>query len=616
MSILQPKDKNITLRPYQVDIIEQCNATRHDTLIMAPTGAGKTVMAKEIARHEINNGGTVLIVAPKTTLMDQTVEAFHELSPAVIHGEKEYDPGLNLFVSTVQTAHRRDLGFTPTMIIIDEIHYGFEGKMIKALLNDFKGRLVGLSATPYDAEGHIIEGFELVIDDYDLKYMITEGYLVPPICYKPVTVDLKGIRSTNGDYNVGDLDKKFNNIESVTQVISATKAMILNREQTIVFCINIKHSEAMAMAYNEAGVVCKAMHSNLSMDEREDILREFKAGDIQVLTNPDMLTTGFDHPPVDTIVLARATQSQNLYKQIIGRALRQYTNKHNAVILDCAGVIDTLGMPLEPIRPRNANVQEHTVKHCSSCESSSVYRRTMEDKSYWRCAECGHDEEVESQLAYQCEDCNLVFGEDAKFKAHDKSLYLVCSCGHETLISVSTSEEDLESLFDETLTEVVTARVTKQYISWLIEACGPAFITQYDTIRQITAVQEYIKIHPNRINSFVPTRKLHDHWRIIPKEYEESMQPKSIKDFEDDFMASSSVRDAVKTLNELMISKGMKPLENEVMSTVYIQLKNCKMPGVEARTVTRLKNLYKKGESVANIKSFIPYICQSKMLAS
>ena len=607
-------NSKIALRPYQIDIIDRCVSSDEDTLIQAPTGSGKTVMAKEIARHEVEAGGKVLIIAPKLTLLDQIAETFNAMEPEIIHGKKDYDSGHNLFVSTIQTAHKRDLGFEPTLIIIDEIHYGFNGKMIEKLLSDYSGRIVGLSATPYDSGGCVIEGFSKIIDIYDLKYMIIEGYLVPPVCYKPVTVNLKGIKVDRGDYSLSDLDKKFNNIESVSQVVAATKAMVLNREQAIAFCINIKHSEAMADAYSAAGVPARAVHSKLPTQERESIIDDFKAGKIKMLTNPDMLTTGFDHPPVDTIVLARATQSQNLYKQIVGRALRQDRNKENAVILDCAGVIDNLGLPLDPIRPRNTSIQEYSVKKCSACESSNVYRRVMKDKVYWRCAECGNDEEIESQLFYQCEACNLVFGADASFKAHNESLYLVCTCEHETLISTSTSEEELESLFDETLVEIITARVTTQYLAWLIEAAGPTFITKYETIKQINAVQQYIKMYPNRINSFTPFRKLYDGWRIIPKGQEEKLQPKSIKDFEDAFMSSATVQAATKTLNELMIAKGMKPLSNELLSTLSIQLRNCMLPGIEAKTVTRLKNLYKKGENIANIQSFVPYICKNQML--
>lgn len=606
--------EKITLRPYQADIIEQCVSSVEDTLIQAPTGSGKTIVAKEIAKHEIKNGGKVLVIVPKLTLLNQVMETFSSMNPTIIHGKKDYDFTHNLFVSTIQTAYKRDLGFEPTLILIDEIHYGFSGEMIRRLLDDYCGRLIGLSATPYNVEGYVIQGFSKIVNKYDLKYLIVEGYLVPPICYKPITVALQGVRTDKGDYNIGDLDKKFNNIESVTQVVSATKSMIRNREQTLVFCINIRHSEAMAAAYNNVGIPAKAIHSKQSMAERELILKNFKEGKIKILTNTNMLTTGFDHPYVDTIVLARATKSQNLYRQIVGRALRQHTSKDNAVILDCAGVIDNLGLPLEPIRLKDLYQGESVVKYCSFCQSSSIYRKTIKDKAYWHCTKCGRDEEISSQPTYLCEACNLVFGMDAKFRGHKESLYLVCTCGHETLISKSTSKEELDSLFDETLVEIVTTRVTMQYLSWLVESFGLAFIANYDTLKQLTAIQKYIKMYPNRINSFAPSRKLYDGWRVIPREQEEQLQSQSIKDLEDDFMSSKRLSDAVRTLNELIVAKGMKPLKEETISTLNIQLKDRMVLDTEERIVTQLKFLYKEGKSIENIKNFIPDIWEIGML--
>jgi len=348
--LLAPDETKIILRPYQSDIINRSNEAKSSVLIEAPTGAGKSVMASHIARYEIDQGGTVLIVAPKTTLLEQLADTFKDLSPQIIHGAKDYDNSHSVFVSTLQTAHKRDLGFTPTMILIDEVHYGFSGKMIEQLLKDLTGKLIGLSATPYDKQGRPLQGFSLHINDYDLRYMIDKGYLVPPISYAPVKVDLSNIRTTAGDYNQQDLDAKFNNIESVMQVVDATKAMIQERKQALVFCITIKHAEAMADAYNDAGVTARAIHSQLSKDEQSEIMQGFKCGDIKLLSNPDMLTTGFDHPPTDTVILARATKSQNLYKQMVGRALRLSDNKRDAVLLDCAGVINDLGLPTEPIK--------------------------------------------------------------------------------------------------------------------------------------------------------------------------------------------------------------------------------------------------------------------------
>ena len=87
------------------------------------------------------------------------------------------------------------------MIMIDEVHFGFSGKMIKMLLEDFNGRLIGLSATPYDQNSKYIEGFNKHISEYNLNYMFKYNYLVQPICYAPVKVDLSHVTVQAGDYN-------------------------------------------------------------------------------------------------------------------------------------------------------------------------------------------------------------------------------------------------------------------------------------------------------------------------------------------------------------------------------------------------------------------------------
>lgn len=136
----------LLLRPYQYSIAKTVQNSQGSVLVEAPTGAGKSVIACEIAKNEIEKGGIVLIVAPKIILLEQLQKTFNNLKPQTIHGPKDYDATHSIFISTLQTAHKRELGFEPTMIMIDEVHFGFSGKMIKMLLDDFTGRLIGLSA--------------------------------------------------------------------------------------------------------------------------------------------------------------------------------------------------------------------------------------------------------------------------------------------------------------------------------------------------------------------------------------------------------------------------------------------------------------------------------------
>jgi superfamily II DNA or RNA helicase len=614
--LLRPKMK---LRPYQADIVEQTSKAKGSVLVELPTGGGKSIIAKEIIKREVAQGGKVLIVAPKITLLEQLANTFDELNPQIIHGKKDYDKKHNVFVSTLQTAYKRDLGFTPTTILIDEVHFGFTGKMIKQLLDSFKGKLVGLSATPYDKQGKPLQGFDTHLNQYDIDYMISNGYLVPIISYQPIKVDLKGIRTTAGDYNIQDLDQKFNNIESVMQVVDATKQKIIDRNQTIVFCITIKHAEAVAKAYNEAGIKAMAIHSHLTKDEQAKALEAFKSGDIKVLISVDMATTGFDHPPADTIVLARATKSQNLYKQMVGRVLRLAPNKHNAVLLDCAGVISDLGLPTQKIRPKcKLDTIEANKSKCSECESTRVYRTIKDDVAYKVCAECGYREKIESQKVYECENCGQCYGNNAKFTAIEDKLYLECDCGYLTIVSQATTHSELKAIFDKELVEQIKRRVIATYCTYLIDKFGTSFIFSNEVKRQIQAIELSIEQYPEVATQATPQRigkrvsLSPDKWRLIDKIKEDKLLPKD-DTTEAVFYATKNFKDAVKHLNILLKRNGKPQLKEWVINKTMEQIKGSKVQGIEAMTVQRLKNLYSNKKDCNTIDTFVPYIEQQKV---
>lgn len=613
--ILKNQNDKFELRPYQADIVERAAKAKGSVLIELATGGGKSIIAKEIIKRETDQGGIALIVAPKITLLEQLAETFNELQPQIIHGAKDYDKDHNVFVSTLQTAHKRKLGFTPTMILIDETHYGFSGKMIKQLLDSFKGKVVGLSATPYDKQGKTLEGFKTHLNDYSLEYMINNGYLVPMISYQPVKVNLKGIRTTAGDYNMQDLDQKFNNIESVMQVVDATKQKILDRNQSLVFCITIKHCEAMAQAYNDAGVSAMAIHSQLTKDEQLKAMTAFKSGDIKVLTNADMLTTGFDHPPTDTIILARATKSQNLYKQMVGRVLRLAPSKHDAVLLDCAGVISNLGLPTTPIKP----MQEHEAIEakqsvCSECASKRVYRTIKNNTAYKVCAECGHHEESESQTGYECAECGKIHGNDANFEADHGKLYLVCECGHETIVSEATTHDELQAIFDKRMIETLQRRATATYCTWLINNHGTMFIFRDEVKRQIAAINNFIVQHPETATGVSVekiSKRISDSpydWRLLSERDEAKYLPTDTKTIEASFYNAKSFIRAVNDINALLEAKGKAPLKGWVIDKTVQQIQDSRVQGIELMTVKRLKNMYSNGKDCNSIDTFIPYI--------
>jgi len=621
-------EKVFELRPYQTHIIHQAKVAESSVLIEAPTGSGKSVMASEIAKDETVKGGKVLIVAPKIILLEQLQETFAALDPQIIHGAKDYNTEHNVFISTLQTAYKRELGFEPTMILIDEVHHGFSGKMIEQLLKNFKGRLIGLSATPYDQNGLPLSGFDLHIDEYDVKYMLVNGYLVPPVSYAPVKVDLKGITTVAGDYSQSELDQRFNTHSDIMKIVEHTKEKIMQSKAALIFCINIDHAAAIAKIYNGQGVPTRAIHSNLSKAEQKEIMTAYKSGEIKLLANPMLLTTGFDYPATDCIVLARATRSQNLYKQLVGRALRLSKGKTQAMILDCAGVIDNLGLPTDPIDVK-MQIGSNKKSVCESCESERLYRKVLKNRTYMVCADCGAQREVE-QKATECEKCGIILGKDASFFIENEQLYVICSsCEHHTLVSVTDSQEQMREIFDSSYVEALQKKAVLTILEYWMNEYGSAFILQKKVTEHLKAFHVYITRHPDlfvaadsydirRIKDFNQSRiedpNMDDNtymtrgghnWRLFGKEMEEHLLYAGIADLQHLLRISQSLQESFALVNKIRSEKGEELIEDEFIDSVMSRVKKSSLDGINAMTNKRLKDIYFEGGSLSELKDFV-----------
>ncbi len=604
-------------RPYQTDIINIATDAKGSVLIESPTGSGKTYMAKQIIQNEIKNNGKALIVAPKINLLDQMADTFIDLAPQIIHGQKDYNPEHNVFVSTLQTAYQRELGFTPSMILIDETHYGFTGKMINKLLDGFDGKVVGLSATPYDKKGNPLEGFGTHINKYNVDYMIKHEYLTPVISYKPVKVNLKGIRKTAGDYNLGDLDERFNKPDAVFQVVNATKDLISDRKHTLVFCITIAHAKVMRDAFIDAGITSATIHSKMTIEERDMAMAGFKDGTYKVLTNVDVLTTGFDFPATDTIVLARPTQSQNLYKQIVGRGMRPAEGKSHMVLLDCAGVISNLGLPTKPIvaRANQKDDDERGDVKCKNCGSTSTRIVHEEEVRMRECLACGFMETLEDpHEGYTCSSCHAVYGAEAKLIAIDSKVYLDCDCGHRTIISEETEETELEELIDPTTAEMMAKRAIKTYTDVMLDMNGiPGIITDIFSLT-VRAIERSMHKAPASIIDLTREYMVGE----ISK-YGYLLSEDELLDYlgstentkeilEDDLEGASTFNSAIKAYNELAVMTGNKIMSKEIVTKVKADIKTSKRSNMSQLCASRIKNIYRDKISPERMKGFVPYI--------
>jgi len=620
--ILLKQDKtSFELRPYQKNIIEDTSAANGSVLIEAPTGSGKSVMANEIAKNEIEKGGIVLIVAPKIILLEQLQDTFTELSPQIIHGAKDYNKKHSVFISTIQTAHKRDLGFEPTMILIDEVHFGFSGKMIKELLSGFNGRLIGLSATPYDERGEALQGFDLHINKYNLRYMLENKYLVHPKCYAPLKVDLSNVSMVGADYNQADLNSEFNNLESILQIVESTKDMIFERKASLIFCINISHSEAMAKAYTDAGIPTKAIHSKLNKEEQKTILNEYKSGKLKMLANPMMLTTGFDHPITDTIILARATKSQNLYRQMVGRSLRLSEHKEDAVILDCSNVISNLGLPTDDIKKRDTSISKG-IRICSKCESEKLYKRVKDNKAYMQCSDCGNIE-MAMENGYDCEVCGLVHTNNAVFKTIDRSLYLICNeCEHETLVSESASREEMSLIFDSSYIDGLKKKVTLAFFSYLMEKKNPEFVLEVEVSKHIKVIQTLVVKEPSIFididshqfswyeivegdNEYVWARNFEKEWRLFEQNWEDEILNEGLKNLNQKIKDSGSIKNTIELIEKVSETTEESLLKSLDIESLLKDIRRSKIKNIDNMCNKRLKDLYFANEDLVQMDGFV-----------
>ena len=432
----------IELRDYQLDIVNQTLNSNKSTLIQIPTGGGKTLIAKEIIADLVEKLNLqVLFVAPKIILMEQTAEVFKSLNPHIVHGIHQYDTNHKVLVSTIQTASKRDIN--PDVIIIDEVHYGYEGKMIERLIKDKPNtRIIGLSATPYDKNGNQLQGFELILDKYDLKYMVENKYLVNIESQVLTKIrNLDRVKMIGGDYNTQELSKIVSDNKTILEIVGSTAEHIQKYKKAIVFAVDINHAELLTKSYQKKGFNAKVLHSKLNEKEQENELKEFKEGQTKILVSVAMLTTGFDMPDADVAIIARPTKSQNLYKQMVGRVLRLAPNKTHALLLDCGNIIENLGMPLDPIKAIQKKEIANNQQQCEYCESNNLKLKHKDNKSFWECEDCGHTKDIEHGV-YKCKLCGKFYTHNAKFSINNNKLWLNCDiCPHPTLISEYTGSE-------------------------------------------------------------------------------------------------------------------------------------------------------------------------------
>ena len=355
---------NLPLREYQRTAIDKIRDA-WDTgvqrpAVVLPTGAGKTVIFSHLAREILKDrkGGNVLILVHREELATQTVAKLHAIAPhlsvGVVKAERD-EVDADVIVGSVQTLRKSArLERLPkiTAVIVDECHHATADSYVKILryvgcMDVESGTpAVGFTATmgrddAKTAKVGLGDIWQKIIFSMDILDMIPDGYLVDPRGIM-VTIDgmsLAEAKIVKGDFSESSLSDLLLDADAQHTVAQAYAEHAKDRKG-LLFAPTVKAAHAFADAFNAAGITTEVVHGSMSADDRRFVLKRFASGETQVLSNCMVLTEGFDQPDASAVVIARPTRSASLYVQMVGRVLRPFPGKADALVLDVVGATE------------------------------------------------------------------------------------------------------------------------------------------------------------------------------------------------------------------------------------------------------------------------------------
>ena len=383
-----------TLRPYQQQARERIHAEWENghtrTLLVLPTGTGKTIVFASVAADQVRAGDRVLILAHRGELLEQAADKLQRSTGLVSAVEKADATCLNTWfrvvVGSVQTLQRtaRLERFSHDYfgtIIIDEAHHAITDGYRRILDYFGSAKVLGVTATPDRGDmRNLGEVFDSLAFEYKLTDAIKEGYLCRIMAQTiPLKLDISSVTMSGGDYAVGDLGTA---LDPYLEQIAAEMAQRCKGRKTVVFLPLIKTSQKFRDLLNSHGF--RAAEVNGQSTDRKEVLADFDAGKYNVLCNSMLLTEGWDCPSVDCVVVLRPTKVRSLYSQMVGRGTRLSPGKSDLLLLDFLWMTDKH----ELCRPADL-----------VCEDRAVARQMTENL-----AQTGCPEDIEKAAVQASED--------------------------------------------------------------------------------------------------------------------------------------------------------------------------------------------------------------------
>ena len=325
-------------------------------LYQLPTGGGKTVVFSEIARRFIEQfNKTVIILTHRKELCTQTSSTLKKIGVQnrIINSTSgNFKTDSHCYVAMVETLRNRikskkvkvqDVG----LVIIDEAHHN----SFRKLMGNFKNAcIIGVTATPFssDVSKPMKKHYKSLIIGENIASLIADGFLAQPQSFV-YEVELNTLKTgIHGDYTVSSSNELYSSQPMLDLLLRAYQENT-NGKKTLIFNNGIETSLKVQEAFESAGIAIRHLDNKTPNEERKEILQWFKKTKNAVLTSVSLLTTGFDEPTIQSVILNRATTSITLYHQMVGRGSRKLTTKKTFTIIDLGNNIQRFGEWHEPV---------------------------------------------------------------------------------------------------------------------------------------------------------------------------------------------------------------------------------------------------------------------------
>ena len=394
------------LRQYQQQAVDAVYKylRRYDDnpCVVIPTAGGKTPILATIVKDAIQQwDGRVMILSHVKELLEQAVDKIHTVYPECdigiySTGLKRWDTDNKCIVAGIQSAYRNTDGFGKfDLIIVDEAHLipekgdGMYRNFLRRMKdNNPELRVIGLTATPYRMTSGPICAPDNVLNnicfEVGVKELLQQGFLCPLRSKASrQEIDASGLHIRGGEFIESEVDKLMNTGDLVAQACAEIISYARERKAVIIFCCSIDHAQNVLAHIRKHDSTAEAVFGDTLPSFRAEILERFKAGKIKFLVNVGVLTTGFDAPNIDCVVLLRPTASPGLYYQMVGRGFRLHPDKKDCLVLDFGGNIERHG-PVDSIQVEPKTDREEPLgKTCPQC-------REVVPTAAMLCHVCGH----------------------------------------------------------------------------------------------------------------------------------------------------------------------------------------------------------------------------------